>query len=97
MNALTHRASIKSPLPKRKHDETPTKCVIKKFYTSAQIGLTSANEFWSGKYTALQDECRAHGVTQCGTLGEKLTALRAHYHQCHVENTYKSKAVSLSD
>ena len=76
-NPLTLRESMpKRGTDKRKCEEE-SKCLIKKLFTIDQIALSASHSFWNGKYMEIQDECRAHGVPQCDTLGVKLDPARA--------------------
>ena len=93
INALTLRESEKKE--KRKFTDE-SKCCVKKAFSTIQMGNAISHEFWTGKYGELQDECRAHGVSQCGAMGVMLNRLREHYKLAHVQTTFKTKTSSLS-
>jgi hypothetical protein len=99
VNALTLSTSLPTKDKRKREEDTKdsaTKCLIKKLYTAEQMAYPASDDFWSRKYIELQNECRAHGASQCGTVLVKLKSLREHYKISHVESTYRTKTVSIS-
>ena len=65
-------------------------------YTAANIALPVTHVFWVGKYKEVEAQCKAHGVTQCGTIEEMIKNFRKHYKLDHVEATFKARTIPLS-
>ena len=69
-------------------------CEQKHKYTSVELARSVVQ--WDGKYTDLQEECRAHGISQSGTLKQMLHRLRDHAKLPHSGTKRRSPSLGIA-
>jgi hypothetical protein len=82
------------PGPKRPREGD---CRTKAMWARDDLAKGPTTSFWVGKYSEVQAECLAHGVSQSGTLLHMLDRLRSHCKEVHPIATRQARLGSISN